>query len=240
MVETPDYCRQIEGYLCQKNDGHLIRVVGPAFDLVSGWAARGVPLKVAFNGIDRCFERYYRKGARRRPVHVSFCDNDVLDAFDEWRRAVGLPVETTAVVTASPREPDSERTPATQSLSAHLERVVARLSSGRANGRIGAEFDALIDMIAADLDNARAAPRGLRGDARQVLLARLMELDAALLDTARRALDDTGRDELMREAEADLAGFRDRMTPDAFERARRTAFDRLVRDRFGLPIVAFE
>src|SRR3982750_4339801 len=100
MVEPPDYCRQIEGYLCQKNDGHLIRVVGPAFDLVSGWAARGVPLKVAFSGIDRCFEPYYRKGARRRPVHVSFCDNDVLDAFDEWRRAVGLPVETSSVVTA--------------------------------------------------------------------------------------------------------------------------------------------
>ena len=60
--ETTEYCRDVETYLCQKNEGHLIRVVGPSFDLVSGWAALGVPLKVVFSGIDRYFERYYRKG----------------------------------------------------------------------------------------------------------------------------------------------------------------------------------
>ena len=89
-TEPVEYCREIETYLCRKNDGHLIRVVGPSFELVSGWAAQGVPLKVACAGIDRYFERYYRKGARRRPVKIDFCEADVLDAFDEWRRAIGL------------------------------------------------------------------------------------------------------------------------------------------------------
>ena len=37
-----DYCRQVEAYLCRKNDGHLIRIVGPAFEQVCGWATRGV------------------------------------------------------------------------------------------------------------------------------------------------------------------------------------------------------
>ena len=32
-VQIADYCRDIETYLCRKNDGHLIRVVGPSFDL---------------------------------------------------------------------------------------------------------------------------------------------------------------------------------------------------------------
>ena len=50
-----------------------------------------MPLKVACRGIDRYFERYYAKGPRRRPVRVEFCDADVLDVFDEWRRAVGVP-----------------------------------------------------------------------------------------------------------------------------------------------------
>ena len=85
-----EYCREIETYLCQKNDGHLIRVVGPSFEVVSGWAAQGVPLKIACAGIDRYFERYYRKGPRRRPVKIDFCDADVLDVFDEWRRATGV------------------------------------------------------------------------------------------------------------------------------------------------------
>ncbi len=49
-----------------------------------------MPLKVAFSGIDRYFERYYRKGARRRPVKIDFCDADVLDVFDEWKRATGV------------------------------------------------------------------------------------------------------------------------------------------------------
>src|SRR5262249_49462944 len=86
-TEPVEYCREIETYLCRKNDGHLIRVVGPSFEVVSGWEARGVPLKIAFEGIDRYFERYYRSGPRRRPVKIDFCDADVLDVFDEWKRA---------------------------------------------------------------------------------------------------------------------------------------------------------
>src|SRR5262249_33660890 len=89
-TEPIAFCRAIETYLCQKNDGHLIRVVGPSFELVSRWEEQGGPLKVAFAGIDRYFERYYRKGPRRRPVRIDFCEADVLDVFDEWRRAVGV------------------------------------------------------------------------------------------------------------------------------------------------------
>ena len=89
-MQIADYCREIETYLCRKNDGHLIRVVGSVIRARVGWAAQGVPLKVAFRGIDRYFERYYRKGPRRRPVRIDFCDADVLDVFDEWRRAVGI------------------------------------------------------------------------------------------------------------------------------------------------------
>src|SRR5262245_58942634 len=90
MSVDQDYCRTIETYLCRKNDGHLIRIVGPAFELVSGWAEKGVPINVACRGIDRYFERYYAKGPRRRPVRVEFCEADVLAVFDEWRRAVGI------------------------------------------------------------------------------------------------------------------------------------------------------
>lgn len=47
------YCREIEAYLCAKNQGHLIRIAGPSFTRVCGWAARGIPVKVVFRGIDR-------------------------------------------------------------------------------------------------------------------------------------------------------------------------------------------
>jgi hypothetical protein len=239
--EISSYCRDIETYLCRKNDGHLIRVVGPSFEVVARWAEAGVPLKVAFRGIDRYFERYYRNGPRRRPVKIDFCEADVLDVFDEWRRAIGL-------TTARPEEPSPPgeqpehnapvpggRTP---SLPAHLERVLLRLTSARVNGTLGPSADTLLDRVSAELDAARASAGGLRGERRRALLNRLAEIDRELLDLAGRSLNDDARGALLREADEELAGFKAQMPADAYERARKAAFERLLRDRSGLPTVA--
>jgi hypothetical protein len=234
-ADVSDYCREIEAYLCQKNDGHVIRIVGPSFDLVASWAAKGVPLNVACEGIDRYFERYYRKGPRRRPVKVDFCEADVLDVFDQWRRLTGVVAASASETPGPESRPDAHRV----SLPAHLERVVRRLTSARVTGMLGAEFDALIDRMAAELDGSRATAGGVRGEARQALLDRLAGLDAALLQQARRALDEDARTRFERDAEADLAPFRAGMTSEAFARAREAAVDRLVRARFGLPTVFF-
>ena len=230
-TEPVDYCREIETYLCRKNDGHLIRITGPSFDLVTAWAAQGVPLKVACRGIDRYFERYYAKGPRRRPVRIDFCEADVLDTFDEWRRATGLTAGGEGGATDS-EGPAGHRGPA---LPVHVERVVRRLTSARATGTIDAGFDDLLDRVAQELDAARVA----RGAKRQALVERLTALDREFLETARAGLDDAARAPLAREAEEELAGFRSAMSPEAFSRAREAAIDRLVRDRAGLPTIAF-
>ena len=89
-MEPGAFCREVESYLCRKNDGHLIRIVGPAFELVCGWAAAGIPLRVVERAIDRRHARYYARGPRRRPLRIEYCEADVLELFDEWRRAVGV------------------------------------------------------------------------------------------------------------------------------------------------------
>jgi hypothetical protein len=231
-TEPVNYCREIETYLCRKNDGHLIRITGPSFDLVGGWAAQGVPLKVAFRGIDRYFERYYAKGPRRRPVRIDFCEADVLDTFDEWRRATGL---TAAAEEDRPMSADGAAGHRGPSLPVHLERVLRRLTSARVDGRLDARFDGLLDRVSAEMD----AARGVRGPKRQALVDRLAALDRELLDGARATLDATECAALAREAEEELAAFRAAMTSDAFARAREAAIDRLVRDRAGLPTIAF-
>jgi len=236
-LQIADYCREIETYLCQKNDGHLIRVVGPSFELVSRWADDGVPLKVAFRGIDRYFERYYRKGPRRRPVRIDFCETDVLDVFDEWRRAVGLTIATEHGDTPQSGESDQERRG--PSLPAHLERTLMRLTQARAGGALGAAFDDVIDRVARELDAARAGSRGLRGDARQALVDRLAILEEELLRMARTSLDDAARAALGREADEELSGYQARISSAAFSRAREAAIDRLVRERFRLPTLSF-
>jgi hypothetical protein len=240
-LEIPEYCRQIEAYLCEKNDGHLIRVVGPSFEIVSGWAAQGIPIKVACRGIDRYFERYYAKGPRRRPVKIDFCDADVLDVFDEWKKALGLAGAGPERLEGSPV--DSHQSPgqaiSRQSLPQHLERVLLKLSSARAKGKLGEGFDALIDRVAAELDAARSTSGGLRGDARQSLLSRLERIDAELIGAARASLAEDALHGIERDAGEELAGYRATMAPEAFARARDAVVDRLIRERFALPTVRF-
>jgi hypothetical protein len=228
-----DYCREIETYLCRKNDGHLIRVVGPSFELVSRWAHDGIPLKVAFGGIDRYFERYYRKGPRRRPVRIDFCEADVLDVFDEWRRATGL--------TASSAQADAngEVTRRGPSLREHLERALIKLTNAQATGRLGGSLDPVIDQLSEELDRARAVTGGVRGDARRALTERLAVLDASLLSAARLSLTSEDLEALRLEATAMLGPVFAQMPADARDRARERALGQLVRERFLLPTLTF-
>jgi len=221
--------------LCRKNDGHLIRIVGPAFEQVCGWAARGIPMKMAMRGIDRYFERYYAKGARRRPVRVEFCEADVLDVFDEWRRAVG-------VVSASGSDDISGgadgSSGAAGSLPAHLERIIARLTTLRAGE--DRSLAAPIDAVVRELDAARAKAKTIRGDARDALLDRLRELDASLLDAVRARCDAQAMQQLAAEADEELRPFRARMPAEAYQQSHRACVDRLLRERARLPAISYE
>lgn len=228
------YCRQLEAYLCRKNDGHLIRIVGPSFEQVCGWAARGIPIKVAQRGIDRHFERYYAKGPRRRPVQIQFCEADVFDVFDEWRRAVGVPIQSEDADTGSEETESSRRQ---GSLPAHLDRVIARLTMVR--GGEDRSLDETVDRFIRELDGVRSTAKTLRGDARAAFLARLQELDAELIETARVNSNPETLQQFEVEADEELAPFRDRMGREVYERSRRAAVNRLIRERRRLPVITF-
>jgi len=228
-IEPAEYCREIETYLCRKNEGHLIRIVGPAFEQVCGWAAQGVPLAIAFKGIDQYCERYYAKGPRRRPVRVEFCEADVLELFDDWRRAVGVTSVDDQSAPASDRKHDS--------LPSHLERAIARLTSLRA-GRSPDAFSDRLDEAVRELDRMKASAKQARGDARAAILERLSALDAELLDLATVHIDEPTRAQLRTMAEGEIAPFASRMPSEARASAVEAAFARLLRDRAGLPLLS--
>jgi hypothetical protein len=235
-MSLSEYCRELEAYLCRKNDGHLIRITGPSFEIVSRWAADGVPLKVAMAGIDRYFERYYRKGARRRPVKIDFCDADVLDMFDQWRRATGVATGEIVSPAGNHTEPASR---SKTSLPEHLTRVLTRLTSLQAAGTIGAGVDVIADRLSAELDVARRKPGGVRGEDRRALLERLAALDRELIALVRNSAGDAVLRDAAAEAERDLAAFRDGMPAEAFSRALDRAIETALRARLGLPVVEF-
>ena len=233
MNDDPEgYCRDVEAYLCRKNDGHLIRIVGPAFEQVCGWAAKGIPIKVVSRGIDRYFERYYSKGPRRRPVRIEFCEADVLDVFDEWKRAVG--VARTAAESPSDDEPARKQ----GTLPAHLERLVARLTALRAGE--DRRLDALLEEIVREVDAARGGVKHVRGDARTALLERLRALDARLVQVAREVCDTPTLERISADADRELDPFRQRMPAEAYAQSKRLCVDRLIREHLRLPIIAFD
>jgi hypothetical protein len=240
VSDLSEYCREIETHLCRKNDGHLMRIVGPSFEVVSRWAQQGIPLKVAMGGIDRYFERYYRKGPRRRPVKIDFCDADVLDLFDEWRRATGITASGSVTTSATDVAGEPAR-PVRKgpSLPEHLERVLLRLSNLRAKGVLGESLDPLIDRVSAELDLARARAGGVRGDDRSGMIERLARLDAEFLAAVRADMPPANVAAIEADAAESLAPFRATMDADAFAAAVLRAQATALRERLGLPAILF-
>lgn len=225
-----DYCRHIESYLCQKNGGHLVRVVGPAFEEVRGWAEQGVPLKIALRGIDQCCERYFAKGPRRRPIRIEFCAADILELFDDWRRAVGV-MSQALPETPTPRKP---------SLVSHVERVVTRLLALRTIEEAAPLPGEVVDDTVAALDRISGQSKNARGEQREALIEELAALDARLLALVAGSLDAPIAARLRREAEEELAPFGQRISPEARAAAVEAAYLRLVRDAARLPRIRFE
>jgi hypothetical protein len=238
-VDADAYCREIEAHLCRRNAGHLVRVAGPAFEMVAGWAAKGVPLKVALGGIDRAVERRDAKGPSRRPLRVEFCEADVLDAFDAWRRAVGVGTAGGGGLGQAESAGDEPRERSGPSLRAHLDRVVTRLTDCLASGAVAGDLERVIDRAVTELGDARAASRGLRGDARAAFITKLQGVDDDLMAAARAATPPDVLEALGREAGQDLAAFRGRMSPADWARALEAATVKLLRERLKLPDIGY-
>lgn len=235
-VDVGAYCRDVEAHLCRRNGGHLIRLVGPAFTLVRGWATQGIPLRVVLHGVDQTITRLEARGPRRRPVRVEFCEADVLGAYDQWRRAIGP--HASRVTTAGDASGDGEvplrRSP---SLARHMERVVERLSSVRAGCDLAAGQAAAVDAALAALDEVLTQARGARGDAKQQVRAALVQVDETLLAALVEAHADTDG-ALDARVRQELRPLRERLTQTAYEDAAARVRRHLLRLDLGIPEIA--
>jgi len=229
-VDVHAYCREVEAYLCRRNDGHLIRVVGPAFELVKAWAEDGVPMTVVCEAIDRVATRAERRTQRRRPLRIEFCEDDVRAGYDRWRRAVGV---TTAEVPAA-------ATPKRGSLHAHVDRVAVELTSSLVGGRLPISLHPGVEAALAAVEGVRGASSTARGGARETLIETLATADAALVAAAEDSLAPSELAALTGQAEAELAAYRGRLAGPAWDAAVAAARARRVRAGAGLPAVRFD
>jgi len=235
VSDAADYCRQVEAHLTRINGGHLVRVVGPGFALVKQWADEGVPLSVVFKGIEQKADRH-KTGASRRPLRIEFCESDVCEVFEAWRRATGisiadLPDGGRSGLDGGPASIGSKR----RSPSKAIDKAIERL--GRLAGRLELP-DEFRDAVSRAIERLSAMRDGLaqsRGVARDPWLAQLEPIDRDLLTQARRLVDAQVLRGLTEQAERELAPYRDRLAPEAWERAVTVTVERGVRAHVGLP-----
>lgn len=116
---------------------------------------------------------------------------------------------------------------------------MARLTALRGSAHAGRLPPDLLESVVRALDNVLANARRVRGDARDAVLDQLAALDARLLAAAAAALDPATSSGLAAEVDRELAPFKPRMTQDALATATRAATERLVRDHFALPKLAY-
>lgn len=237
------YCRDVESYLCRRNGGHLIRIVGPAFSMVQGWAREGVPLTIVERAIDTCSERRESRREATRPLRIEFCESEVRAQFQRWRKAIGPYVGANGsenggeTSDAGPGEADGgETSTRATSLAGHLARAGERLARAAARFEHSDRFRERLDAIVAALDGVRQESKGARGERRAAFVEALAKLDEDLMAAAHAEAAERGLLPDLRAAAArDLATWRTRMPASAWDDAVSAASGRLLRDRFDLP-----
>jgi hypothetical protein len=230
-MQPGEYCREVESYLCRRNGGHLIRIVGPSFEMVRGWAETGVPITLVRRAIDVCTERRESRRETVRPLRIEFCEAEVRDQFQRWRRAVGPYVGGELADDGEPAD-----TAPSPSLAGHLTRAGERLARAAARLERSETFRAAVDAVVARVSEIQAASKGARGDRRDGFVDALKVIDGELMVAAR---EEAARSDLAGElraaAAAELAPWRERMPGEAWDAAVAAAADRLLRDRLDLP-----
>ena len=191
-----------------------------------------MPLKVALSGIDRCCARLEARGPRRRPVRIEFCEADVLEAFDSWRRAIGV----TATAAGEGAEAPPARKPA---LAAHIERVIARLANARGGGPAATVLHRQLEQAIRDLEQIAGSAVRVRGES-GVIIAELSRMDDELMTAAFAQLEEDRARQLRAEAAEELAAFGNRLPPDVRTKAIESAFARLDSESAGLPTIRYD
>jgi hypothetical protein len=234
-LDVGEYCRAVEAYLTRINEGQLVRIVGPAFEIVRGWALSGVPLSIVFHGMSQKAERH-KAGRSTRPLRLEFCEDDVIAAYRDWRRAVGIgPIADTAEPPGA--EVETKRHP---SLPKHLDRSIDRLVRAIGRTDIADAFRDRLEVLVGALSTMRDKAKGLRGPLRDEFVRELAALDLDLASALRECAGAALLDRAHADTVAELAAYQRRLAPDAWQRTVDLGVNRLLREHFGLPVLTFD
>jgi hypothetical protein len=225
------YWEHIERYFTEKRGNTLI--LSPKdWPLVQSWQERGIPLEVIYQGIDRAFARFAEQHLtpQRQTVQtLTYCQYDVEEVWKTWQ-------QTGRAGQQVPSQPAQEAwITERQRLTVKLKSVISQLQKHAQNPHyhhIQAELLTCVQDLQAVLPRVTQAEDA---DTLAHLKDRLRSLEQRLLDALEQALDQTTRQRLHAQTEAQLAAYKHNMSARVYEETFRIALQQTLHDVYPLP-----
>jgi hypothetical protein len=202
--------------------------------LIESWQEREVPLHIVLRGIERVFDTIDKQPARKRSVKSLFyCKEEIEAQFAEWLESqVGKNSGQEPVVSGQ-SETNGDGAGAAKdemfsdaAIDAHLERVSADLAAAvreTSNADLREAFGRVLNRLEQLAGNYESAEK---------LEESLEKLDA-LIDEA--LLKQTETENLRSETAKNLAGYRNKMETDVYQRTLDLMILKKLREQAKLP-----
>ena len=221
MINYFNYFTEVEEHFVRLRRKNLL--VSPLdWCLIELWRDSGIPLHVTLRGIDRSFEAAQRT-QKRSPGSLSYCHSAILEAFEEYNRAMLGPAD----------EASQDESLDKQEEEFSRERVIAYL--GQLQTRLSQYTDEAFQGTADRVGSLRSeVSAGSRVDYQQVDLD-LSRIGSTLAESLRGRIGKKEFEALQQEVHKEMKVYKKRLSREMYARLERTYLERKIRVSFELP-----
>ena len=221
MINYFNYFTEVEEHFARLRGKNLL--VSPLdWCLIELWRDSGIPLHVTLRGIDRSFEAAQRT-QKKPPGNLSYCHSAILEAFEEYNRAMLGPVDAAS----------QDESPGKQEAEFSRERVIAHLRQleKRMRQHTDEVFQRTADRVGSLTLEISA---GSRVDYQQVDLE-LSHIGSLLAESLSAKIGREQFEAFQQEVHKEMKIYKKRLSKEMYARLEQTYLERKIRAFFELP-----
>ncbi len=216
-----NYYTEVEEYFARKRGKNLL--IAPLdWCLVELWRDSGISLHIVLRGIERSFESAAKR-QKSTPNTLFYCHQAILEAHDEYQKAMVGAAETE----------DPESAPSISEEAAQREAV--RNYLGDLESRLQKATNEAFERAARRVSALRAEMSGTQSIRYQELDRDLAEIGSMLAAALKEALDREKAREIASEVKKELKIYKKRLSKEMYQRLEDNYLDRRILALHDLP-----
>ena len=221
MINYSNYFTEVEEHFARLRRKNLL--VSPLdWCLIELWRDSGIPLHVTLRGIDRSFESAQRT-QKRSPSSLSYCHAAILEAFEEYNRAMLGPVDQVFQDKSSDKQEEE------------FSREMVMIHLGKLEKRLSQHTDEVFQRTTDRVGSLRLEiSASSRVDYQQVDLD-LSRIGSILAESLREKIGKKKFEVLQQEVHKEMTIYKKRLSKEMYARLERTYLERKIRAFFELP-----